>query len=69
MTREEIRDKYRALVSGELEASIKFNKEFSNFTEEFRKLKEICPHPFGRFEDNIGCWICPDCGMSKEHGC
>ena len=58
MTREEIREKYAALMREVAEGN--------GSTEEFRKLSNVCSHPYGEFNYDIGCWICPDCGYRKN---
>lgn len=60
MTREEIREKYAALMN----EVVKGNNS-RHISEEFRKLDQACPHPYGQFNYEIGCWACPDCGLRK----
>ena len=56
MNRDEIRDKYASLIRDRDNAS----------EEDFQKLHQICPHPYGDINYEVGCWMCPDCGLKKQ---
>lgn len=61
MTREEIRHKYTDLMN-EL---AKCNNNTRRISEELRKLNEVCPHQHREFNYEIGCRVCPDCGLRE----
>jgi hypothetical protein len=60
MTREEIREKYAALMKKVVKGN-----NLRYISEELVKLNQMCPHPYGEFNHEIGCWVCPDCGLHK----
>ena len=60
MTREEIRDKYAALTK-----EIVKGNNLRHISEELRNLYQVCQHPYGEFNYEIGCWACPDCGLKR----
>jgi hypothetical protein len=63
MTREEVRKEYASLMKEWVEAKGEVSAQLSS---KFQQLKQLCSHPFGRLNYEIGCWACPDCGK-QEH--
>jgi hypothetical protein len=63
MSRDDIRQKYADLMK---EFVATKGDPSNRLGDDFRRLYQVCPHPFGRLNYEIGCWACPDCGK-QEH--